>query len=254
MTPLDKEIFAPENWYQPGRGPRYLQLVRYLAAIIRAGELPPEMQLPPERTLAELADVSRVTIRKAMGALADEGLLDQRRGSGTFVKPVAGKLEQSLSSLISFTENIRQRGQTPSSVVLEQGLFVPDRDEFLILGLAPSSRVARIKRLRSADGIPLTIETSTVPADILPDPSVVETSLYQVLREQDRAPVRAIQRVTACNLTAKDAELLHLNPGDAVLNIQRTALLPHGRIIELTTGLYRSDMYDFVAELKLEGG
>ena len=91
-----------------------------------------------------------------------------------------------------------------------------------------------------------------LPADILPDPHRVGTSLYEELRANDRAPVRAVQRVTACNLTAPDAELLGLKVGDAVLSIERTAFLPHGRIVELTTGLYRSDMYDFVTELKLE--
>jgi GntR family transcriptional regulator len=56
----------------------------------------------------------------------------------------------------------------------------------------------------------------------------------------------------ASNLNARDAALLGLNPGDAALSIQRTAYLPHGRTIELTNGFYRSDMYDFVSELKLE--
>lgn len=248
----DTEIFRPQKWFKPGTGPRYQQLVRYLSDAIRTGELAAEAQLPPERALAVLADVSRVTIRKAITALANEGLVQQRRGSGTFVCSSSPKLEQSLSSLVSFTENIRMRGQTPSSEILKRGLFMPDRSEFLILGLTPSSRVARIKRLRYADGIPLAIEMSTLPADILPDPNVVGTSLYEVLRANDRAPVRAIQRVSATNLMSQDADHLKLNPGDAVLSIQRTAFLPHGRIVELTTGLYRSDMYDFVSELKLE--
>ena len=249
---FEPATFAADRWFEQGKGPRYQQLVRYLRTSIRSGDLAPETQLPPERTLAEFADVSRVTIRKAISALADEGLLEQRHGAGTFVRQRSAKLEQSLSSLISFTENIRLRGQTPSSEVLERGLFMPNRDEFLILGLTPSSRVARIKRLRFADGTPLAIETSTLPADILPDPDRVGTSLYEELRANDRAPVRAVQRVTACNLTAPDAELLGLKVGDAVLSIERTAFLPHGRIVELTTGLYRSDMYDFVTELKLE--
>ncbi|MFZ9119878.1 MAG: UTRA domain-containing protein [Paracoccaceae bacterium] len=65
-------------------------------------------------------------------------------------------------------------------------------------------------------------------------------------------PVRAVQRVTACNLAHKEAELLGLTVGDAVLSIQRTAFLRDGRIVELTTGYYRSDMYDFVTELRPE--
>ncbi len=246
------DLYQPSSWYEPGKGPRYQQLVRHLGAAIRQGVLAPDTQLPPERALTELAEVSRVTIRRAIRALADEGLVEQRHGSGTFVCHASPRLEQSLSSLISFSENLRLRGQTPSSVVLDRGLYMPTRDEFMILGLSPSARVARIKRLRSADGTPLAIESSTLPADILPDPTQVKTSLYDLLRAGGRAPVRAIQRVTACNLDAEDADRLGMAAGEAVLNIQRTAYLPHGRAIELTTGLYRSDLYDFVSELTLE--
>lgn len=246
------KLYDSKNWFQQGKGPRYQQIVRHLGAAIRSGELPVDTQLPPERILADLANVSRVTVRKAVGSLADEGLVEQRHGAGTFVRPLAAKLEQSLSSLVSFTENLRLRGQTPSSSILERGLFMPSRDEFLILGLSPSARVARLKRLRSADNIPIAIETSTLPADILPDPNEVQVSLYEVLRAYDRAPVRAIQRVTASNLKPEDADILGMQVGDAVLNIERRAFLTHGRPIELTTGLYRSDIYDFVSELKLE--
>lgn len=245
------DIYAAQAWFRPGGGPRYKQLVRHLGAAIRAGTLPPEAQLPPERALAELAEVSRVTIRKAIVSLADEGLLEQRHGSGTFVRQGPRKLEQSLSSLISFSENLRLRGQTPSSQVLESGFAMPDRDAFLILGLSPSARVARLKRLRFADGVPLAVETSILPEDVLPSPEEVTTSLYDVLRARGRAPVRAIQRVTARNLDDDEAALLGMLPGDAALSIRRTAYLPHGRAVELTEGLYRSDIYDFVSEITL---
>ena len=252
MTALRNKIYAADNWFVPGKGPRYQQFLRYLSASIRSGELASETQLPPERILAELAGISRVTVRRAISALADDGLVEQRRGAGSFVRPQIEKLQQSLSSLVSFSENIRMRGQTPSSRILERGLYMPSKDEFVVLGLTKSSRVARIKRIRFADDMPLAIETSTVPADVIPNPEVVETSLYEALRARDRAPVRAVQRVTACNLSLKDAELLGLKTGDAALSIQRTAFLPHGRIVELTVGFYRSDMYDFVTELHLE--
>ena len=252
MTVTRTQFYAADNWFELGQGPRYQQFLRYLSTSILSGELAAEAKLPPERTLAELAGISRVTVRRAFSALADEGLVEQKRGAGSFVRPQIEKLQQSLSSLVSFSENIRMRGQTPSSRVLERGLYMPSRDEFVVLGLTKSSRVTRIKRLRFADDMPLAIETATVPADVIPNPEVVKTSLYEVLRARNREPVRAVQRVTACNLSFKDAELLGLKTGDAALSIQRTAFLPHGRIVELTIGYYRSDMYDFVTELKLE--
>ena len=89
------------------------------------------------------------------------------------------------------------------------------------------------------------------PVLILPDPAQVGTSLYQFLRGEGRAPTRAIQRVGAINLSPREAQLLAMPPGAAVLRIDRTAYLPSGRPIEFTKGLYRSDLYDFIAELRL---
>lgn len=246
------QIFAPEHWYRPGKGPRYIQLYRHLAAVIKSGVMEANAQLPPERDLAELADVSRVTVRNAVAKLVEDGVLEQRRGSGTFVRPHPPRLEHSLSALMSFTEYMRQRGKTSTSQILRRGLFMPMPDEQMALGLAGGDRVARVDRLRSADGLPMALEWSSLPQDILADPERVETSLYDVLRAQGNAPTRAVQRITAVNLAMTEAQLLNLPEGAAALRIDRTAYLPSGRPIELTRGLYRSDIYDFVAELRLE--
>lgn len=245
-------IYAASAWLKEGRGPRYLQLYRHLAAAIAAGRIEAESQLPAERDIAELAGVSRVTVRKAVGQLVSDGLVEQRRGAGSFVRAQGPKLEQSLSSLVSFTENMRARGRASSSVVLDRGLYAPTPDELMSLGLSTGERVSRVERLRSADGVPMALERSSLPADILPHPERVETSLYQVLRKSGCAPTRAVQRVTAINLGRQDAQLLNMAEGAAVLRIDRTGYLATGRPIEFTRGLYRSDIYDFVAELRLE--
>ncbi len=247
-----KDIFAADRWYRHGHGPRYSQLYRHIASAITAGVLETDAQLPPERDLAEMADVSRVTVRKAVAQLVQEGVLDQRRGAGTFVRPPLPKMEHSLSALLSFTEYMRQRGKASTSQILRRGLFPPTPDEQMALGLAGVDRVARVDRLRFADGLPMALEYSSLPQDILADPDKVETSLYDVLRARGNAPTRAVQRITAVNLAAADAQLLHLPDGAAALRIDRTAYLPSGRPIEFTRGLYRSDIYDFVAELRLE--
>lgn len=245
-------LFRPDSWYRPGRGPRYEQLYRHISAAISTGDLQAEMQLPPERDLAELAEVSRVTVRKAVARLVEDGVLEQRRGAGTFVRSPSPRLEHSLSTLVSFTEYMRQRGKIPSSRIINRGVFAPIPDEQLSLGLSPADRVARIERLRSADGVAMAVEWSSLPCDILPDPNAVETSLYDVLRALGHAPTRAVQRISAVNLPGHEARLLNLAEGAAVLRIDRTGYLPSGRPIEFTRGLYRSDIYDFIAELRLE--
>jgi GntR family transcriptional regulator len=249
---LAKHVFDPDDWFRAGRGPRYLQLQRHIAAAIQAGTLAPDDQLPPERDLASLAEVSRVTVRKAVAQLVADGLIEQRQGAGSFVKGAIPRLEQSLSSLVSFTENMQARGMTSSSVVLDQGLFAPMPIEMMALGLSSHDRVARVNRLRSANGSPMALEYSSLPRDILPDPAKVDVSLYAILRKTGDAPSRAIQRVTAVNVGPKDAEKLQMPEGTAVLQIDRTGYLASGRPIEFTRGLYRSDIYDFVSELRLD--
>ena len=246
-------LFAAARWYRPDQGPRYGQLARHIARAINEGLLPADHQLPPERDLAEMSGLSRVTVRKAVAQLVSEGLIEQRRGAGTFVRAPSEKLEQSLSSLTSFTDYMLARGKTSSSVGLRRGLFFPAPEESLALGVPSNERVARIERLRSADGVPVAIERSTLPGDILPDPDVVDTSLYAVLRTMGGAPSRAIQRITAINLAPHEAEMLKLPVGAAALRIDRTGYLPSGRPIEFTRGVYHSDIYDFVAELRLDG-
>lgn len=245
-------LFQPESWYRLGRGPRYEQLYRHIAAAISTGDLQPETQLPPERDLAEIAHVSRVTVRKAVAQLVEDGVLEQRRGAGTFVRSPRGKLEHHLSTLVSFTEYMRQRGKTSSSLIINRGLFSPTPDEQIALGLSSADRVARVERLRSADAVAMAVEWSSLPQDILPDPDLVETSLYDVLRALGTAPSRAVQRINAVNLLSHEARLLNLPEGAAVLRIDRTSYLPSGRPIEFTRGLYRSDIYDFIAELRLD--
>ena len=245
-------IFAANAWFRQGQGPRYRQLYRHITDAILSGDLEPDSQLPPERDLAALANVSRVTVRKAVGQLVSDGLVEQRRGAGSFVRPSAPKLEQSLSSLVSFTENMQARGMSSTSAVIDAGLHVPSPAEMLALGLSSHDKVARVERLRSANGIAMAIERSSLPHDILPHPEQVETSLYAILRAADRAPTRAIQRVAAISVTGDEAQMLNLAEGTAVLQIERTGYLGSGRPIEFTRGLYRSDMYDFVSELRLD--
>lgn len=251
MTDFIAEL-GTGTWYRDGRGPRYKQLCRHIAGLIHSGALGPDDQLPPERDLAEIAGVSRVTVRKAIGELVAADLIEQRRGAGSFVRSAGERFEQSLSSLVSFTENLQARGIQSSSTVLLKGLFRPTPTETTALGLSPVQQVARIHRLRSGDGVPMALEESSLPDDILPRPDRVEVSLYEVLRARGMAPTRAIQRVSAVNASAKVAGLLKMAEGAAVLLIERTGYLASGRPIEFTSGIYRSDVYDFVSELRLD--
>lgn len=245
------DFLRPETWLSNKGGPRYVQLRRRLEEAIGTEVLPPNASLPPERELAEITDLSRVTVRKAIQELVREGLVEQRQGSGTFVREARAKVEQSLSHLTSFTEDMAMRGMQTTSRWLERGVFAPTSREAEVLDLGDAQDVARIYRLREADGQPMALERASLPLDILPNPLDVTTSLYEVLGALGHRPVRARQRIAAINIDADDAALLGVAEGAAGLSIERISYLESGRVAELTRSLYRGDAYDFVAELRL---
>ncbi len=194
------EIFGPDGLSAPGTGPLYLQLQRRIADAIGSGRLAPGDSLPAERDIATMTGLSRVTVRKAIQALVAAGQLVQRRGSGTFVAVRVERLEQALSLLTSFTEDMARRGKTVDSLWLSRQVDAPAPEEVMALGLGAGDRVARLERVRRSDGVPLAIERASIPASVLPDPGRVETSLYAVLETVSARPVRAVQRISAANL------------------------------------------------------
>ena len=228
--------------------PLYLQLQNGLRRVVNAGLLQIDDAIPGERELASRLGVSRVTVRKALRGLVAEGLLEQRQGSGTFV---AARLEQPLSRLTSFSEDISGRGLTPSITWLDRSTGRATPEEALALQLSPGAEVSRLYRVRSADDKPLALEQATLPRPYLADPEQVKDSLYRALDQHNYRPVRALQRLRAVLLGPEQARLLRLPEGSAALYIERRAFLADGTAVEFTRSYYRGDTYDFVVELTL---
>ena len=232
--------------------PLYLQLAGKLAAAVRKGRYKAHEALPSERLLSEYLGVSRVTARNAIEQLVQQGLIVRRRGSGNYIAP---HLEQPLSRLTSFSEELQRRGYAPSSKWLVRAISSATPEELAGLGLSPKGRavkVARLARLRLADEIGMAYEETVLPLEVLPNPEAVEGSLYEYLDGIGMAPVRALQHIRAANCPKWLADLLGVPDGHAVLDITRTGFLASGQVIELTHSYSRSDYYDFVAEMKRE--
>ena len=227
--------------------PLYAQLAQRLAQTIRDGRFRPHEALPSERLLSDGLKLSRVTARKAIDRLVEQGLVVRKRGSGNYIAP---QLEQPLSRLTSFSEELRQRGFEPSSRWLTRSCTSAAPDEQLSLGLSPGARVARLERLRLADGTVMAYEISVLPEPVLPEPALVQTSLYEHLGAIGKAPARALQHIRAMNADARRAELLGVAPGHALLFITRVGYLDNGAPVELTLSYCRSDYYGFVSEMR----
>lgn len=247
-------MLQAEDWLSSAGGPRYLQLRKRIQQAIDDGVLKENEPLPSEREIAAITDLSRVTVRKAVSGLVEDQLVVQKRGSGSFIAPKIHKVEQKLSSLTSFSEDMARRGLSASSEWLRRGLYPASPEETFTLGLSTTERVARIDRLRKADGVPMAIERASLSEAVLPDPEQVDVSLYAELSRAGMRPVRAIQRISARNLAEEDADILGVPAGAAGLRIERVSYLASGRVVEFTRSVYRGDAYDFIAELQIPGG
>jgi GntR family transcriptional regulator len=232
-------------------GPLYIKLKKLIEDAVTAGKLNHGDALPSERDIANAAIVSRVTVRKAIDHLVDDGLLVRRHGSGTFVFKPMPRLQQPLTRLTSFSEDMERRGMVGGSRWLERALCFPTPEETMALGLSSNARVARIRRLRTANDLPIALERTSLADDLLPNPQDIDNSLYAFLGQSGIRPVRANQRISAVVLKDEETELLGVPQGSAALSVQRIAYLETGRVMEISRALYRSDAYDLVAELTI---
>ena len=243
MAPLSQQLPKLDESHDL---PLYQQLQRALREAIEKRVLGPDDALPPERDFAEDLNVSRITVRKAIDGLVDEGLLVRRQGAGTFV---CARVEKNFAKLTSFSEDMRARGRKPRSVWLNRAAGTVTPEEALTLRSSPGTPVYRFNRIRYADDAPMALEYATVLASCLPSVDTVETSLYEALEKNGSRPVRALQRLRAVLFTAEQAKLLKAQEKDAGLLVERLGFLKDGRAVEFSQSYYRGDTYDFVAEL-----
>ncbi len=230
--------------------PRYLQVATAFRNLVERGVLRSGEALPSERDLSTVTGLSRVTMRRAVETLLREGVLSRRHGSGTYV---AKRIEQPLSVLAGFSEDMKSRGNRPGSVWISKVVTHPSPKEAMALGVGPGEQVLRLLRVRTADEEPLAIETAVVPASVLPSTDLIATSLYSALSDQGYRPAYGVQRLHAALATREEAELLMIPIGSAILRIERRAFLANGRPVEFTLSAYRGDRYDFIARLSGSG-
>ncbi len=229
--------------------PLYLQLARNLRSHIREGGIDPGGALPSERDLSEITGMSRVTVRKGIDQLIEEGVLFRRQGSGTFVTKL---IEAPGSALSGFSEDARSRGEDPGVIWMIKTYATPTDEEALALSITNSTKVVRLGRVRLSGGEPLAIEHAVVLAEFLPDLDLLGDSLYAALTTRGARPVSGTQRIRAALATPTEAAILSIEEKAEILRIERLTRMSDGRAIEFTRSAYRGDRYEFVSELKGE--
>lgn len=243
MTLTDAQLLAPQR---RDSTPMYLQIAGKIRHLIEAQHWSVDQALPSERQLVQSLGISRVTARKAVQQLSNWGVVVRRQGSGTYVTP---RIAQPLSRLSSFSEEMSLRGFESRSVWLLRETAFATPVEMMHLGIRSDAMVSRLNRVRMANGVAIAIEYCRIPASILPDPTLIESSLYLFLDTQGTPVVRALQKINAVNAGQEQAKLLQIEPGSAMLFTTRVGYGRDQLPIELTHSYCRPDYYEFAAEL-----
>ena len=226
--------------------PLYRRLENALKQALASARIKRGAVIPSERVLSETLGLSRVTVRKAIDGLVSDGFLDRRQGAKTVV---SSRLEKSLSTMTSFSEDMRSRGLSPGCIWISREISRPSPAEMMALGISGSERVVRLNRLRTADGVPIAIEMATLPARFVPESQAIGDSLYEYLETTGALPVRALQRMQATPGNEEERRLLAAPDDASLLIMERRCFLADGQIVEFTQTKYRGDVYDFVIEL-----
>ena len=229
------------------RDPVYQQLNGLLQGLIRAGEFKSGQQFLTEREVGERFGVSRVTANKALSHLVVEGVLEFRKGVGSFVRE--GVLDYDLQSLVSFTRRAKLAGKQPATQVLKFASLTADQttgETRQALRLSAEEPLYYFERLRLVDGEPVILERRHLVSRFCPGLTRAELkgSLYSLLTRKYGLPVTAAdERIAAVNLSGADARLLRVPAGAAALRVRAIGHAEAPLWLEDT--LYRGDQYEF---------
>ncbi|CCH76048.1 putative Transcriptional regulator, GntR family [Nostocoides japonicum T1-X7] len=223
---------------------------RKLSEMLQRGIYPPGSRLPGERSLAARLTVSRSTLRLVLARLADEHALVASAQRGWFVPQIV--LGEPPSMLLSFTEMARSRGLRATATVLSCSTRPATLQEAPALQVAPTAPVVELVRLRGMDAVPVTIETAVLPvsrAGWLVDEELTDRSLYEILEAHGFVLQRSSYTVQAMNADERQAQLLGLATGAAVLVAQDVTYTVDRLPLLTTLNVYRGDAYRFEADL-----
>lgn len=231
--------------------PLYLQLEEQLAALIRLGTLHPGTTLPAERQLAKDLDVSRATVQRCYNSLRKRKLIGAYGRLGSIVQGQTPKVATGMDRLKGFTEEMRELGRVPSSVVLERRI-VRDRAIAGLFDLPASASFLKVVRVRSGDGTPMSREVawySLAVAPQLTDKDLTQ-SIYAHLANDGVALVDCEQTIEVAMPDRAECGIFGFEAPFPCLLIKRRSYAAGRIMVEYVEGLFRGDVYTYRLSLK----
>lgn len=224
--------------------PIYVQIHDEIKEAIDAGRWSAGERIPSERELSLQFNVSRMTLRQSVILLVDEGYLERRIGSGTFV--ATKRVQENLDSASSFTEMMDAAGKKASSQVINYKIGLPTALEAEKLQIDLDTSVIRMERVRYGDDEPIAFEVAIVPKKLLLgiDEDEITQSLYQALMSNGLIVNKATRTLTAASVNERVARLLSMNSGDPVLVLTQITTDNQGIPFEFVRTQYVGNRYE----------
>ncbi|HKM97865.1 MAG TPA: GntR family transcriptional regulator [Buttiauxella sp.] len=234
-----------QRFSQADNAPLYLKFAETVKSAVRSGILPQGNILPGERDFSQLTGVSRITVRKAMQTLEDDGVVTRSRGYGTQINST---FEYSLKEARGFSQQVVLRGKKPNTLWVNKRVVKCSPEVAEQLAVAEDSDVFLLKRIRYVDEDAVSVEESYVPAELIADVDDIGVSLYDYFRSQNIIPQRTRSRVSARMPDSEFQSHIKLETPVPVLVIKQVAFDPQNRPIEYSISYCRSDLYIFICE------
>ena len=254
MYKREKEVVGP---------PLYYQVEESIRKRIENGTFLEGEKIPPEAELEKEFNVSRITVRKAVDNLVQDGLLKKQRGIGTIV--TKNLIRDEVHSLEGFTEKMEKKGRKVSSIILGIDRLVPPNPIANALRLGAGAEVLRVIRLRMVDGIPLAVFNTYIPLSLgISEYEDFSHSLFDVYAKHGIKPHYSDRSMHAVMVDGQTAHMLQMKDSLVALQMNYCTFDDQDRPIEYAEGIYRGDLYYYkmrvyrtfcdVAEGELNGG
>ena len=228
--------------------PAYIRIHDAIKKEIDGGVWEIGQRLPSERDLADDYEVSRMTLRQAITLLVEEGILERRVGSGTYV--ASHRVQEKMRGTTSFTEIVRSQGKTPSSQLISYQRKPANETEIQQLQLKAADTVVRMERVRFADNVPLVFEVASIPEKLIQsfNQEDITEHFFQTLTDNGYEIGKSQQTIYAKNASERVANYLKVPKNHAVLALTQVSYFTDGRPFEYVHSQYVGDRFEFYLE------
>lgn len=228
------------------QSPIYLQLREVVRNKIEEGEYLPGTAIPSENTLAKTYGINRLTVRNAIDALVQEGLLIRVQGKGIFV--VGDKMDRDLDYLGGFNQTMRDKNKIPKTKIVSKAMRKAEDKYSRIFGVKPDEDIYYIKRICYADDETMSLEEVYIPHYIVPKLDGIDLLVFTIYEVYDFYGIKlkqAKQTLDIAKLNQNDARMLGIDMTQPVFLFECISYDDEDRVIEFARTYTRCDKCDF---------